>query len=196
MNEFFDKIKEDASNLWQRTREAAAQLKEREEEGMQYFHNLYAWADGSLTALPFEQKEPSEKDQKMKTLAVLSMTDDVLAAPCNGIVVGISPKNNTIAISPSADEIVAIKVCTGHVNFEKEAKILVKKGQWVHTGQMLARFDKPVESRSKLLLVSPKTWQEYVNGGAAGARQSGPVSKGDLLIAQPASKTQSGKDQA
>lgn len=181
MNSFFEKLKDDASDLWQRTREAAAQIKDQEIGSLDAWHDLFAWADGSVMAYPFEQEDSSEKDQKLKTLAVMELKDDKIVSPCSGIVVSVSEKNNTIGISPAPEQIVAVKICPKCASLKKD-DILVKDGQWVHTGQVLAQFHQPVQGKSKLLLVKPETWKQAKDNGAASARTAGAVSKGDLLI--------------
>lgn len=182
MNAFLEKLKTDASDLWQRTREAAQQIKDQELGNLDAWHDLYAWADGSVMEYPFEQEEPSAKDEKMKTLVTVAMKDDKIVAPCSGLIVSISRKNNTIGISPAPDQIVALKVCTHCADFEKDAQIAVHEGQWVHTGQILVSFDKPVESKSKLLLVRPESWKEAKERGALSYSAEGSVNRGDLLV--------------
>lgn len=177
MNEFFEKLKEDAENIWDGAKEAFEKEADRENESLEPFHDLFAWADGSLLALP----ESPEKDQKgFHTLAKMVIRDQNIVSPCDGVIQAVEPASNTLVIRTSSGQELGIKVCVGAVSFEKSAHILVDPGQKVAAGETLVHFEAPIKAKSKLFLIHP----ERDAGSAAAlkpAARDNTVHQGDLL---------------
>ncbi len=164
MANFFEKLKEDTKDFFESAKdsfedEAAAQDKE-----LSGYHDLFAWADGTLLAKPYLDENASDKDKQMKTLLVLKMRSDRLLAPCDGTVVKVEPDQNTIVIRTDGGTDLGLKVCVGSVSFEKDAEIAAEAGQKVRKGDVLVTFTKPVEAKSKLFTLTPEDYVLYQEG--------------------------------
>lgn len=184
MNTFFENLEKDARTVVDKAKDAIHDIGENETDYIDAAHDLFAWANGKLISLPFHETA-SEKDQQMKTLAVMMIDDDELVAPCDGVVDGINKSQNLISVSLSNGISVGVKVCTGSVSFENEADILVKDGEAVKKGQPLVKFTKPISSKSKLLLTSAQSTSDFANMGYHPAlTDSVTLTKGDLMITQ------------
>lgn len=191
MNEFFDKLKqdaeklgEDAKNVWEGAKDAFERDAANENAELGAYHDLFAWADGSLAAMPYTEQEISDKDQEMKTLAVMLVKDQSICAPADAAVKSIDPAKNTIVLRMSGSQAVAIKVCLSAVSFEKDAQILVKPGESVKRGQALVHFNHPIEAKSKLLLVEPETFADFTGAGFVPLKKSRKVTPEEIIITQ------------
>ncbi len=164
-------------------RMAAEDLGADEKEHLEAENALYTWADGDILDYPYWSEEAGEKDKMMRTLATIMMDDDKLVAPCNGVIAAVDENSNTIAIVLDKEVIVAVKVCTGCADFTKDAKILVKQGEFVRVGQTLAEFSSKIHAKSKLLLIRPDDTETLKKLGFKPAAAKGTMEAGTKAIA-------------
>ena len=163
---------------------AAFDLGQNEKEHLEAENAIYTWTDGDVEDFPYFFAGASTKDQAMRTLATMMMRDDRLVSPCNGVVASIDENNNTIAIVVNDEVIVAVKVCTGSVDFSKEATILVKQGEFIHLGQPLVQFNQKMHAKTKLLLVKPACTIDLKAMGFKPAASKGTQQAGTKLISK------------
>lgn len=189
MNEFFNRLKEgaekigdDVKEVWDSAKESFEQEAADENAALSGYHDLFAWADGSLLAMPYTDEQISSKDAQMKTLAVLLVRDRIVVSPCAATVARIEPAENTIVLDTDDGTALAIKVCLSAVSFESDADILVSIGQSVTRGQPLVEFRHPIEAKSKLLLLEPKTFGAFKKLGFLPAAEPGSISKDEIVI--------------
>lgn len=193
MADFFETLKadlhkgaEDIKNGWDHfkddLKDSAESMGEDERQRILADDALYSWSTGNVLAYPLWDNNAAEKDTMMKTMATIMMKDDKVVSPCNGVIGSVDEDSNTIAIVIGEDIIVAVKVCTGSVDFSKDAKILVKQGDAVKAGQTLVQFDKELEAKSKLLLVRPDTAEELAKLGFKPTGTTGEVKAGQPLV--------------
>lgn len=182
MSDFFEKLKDGAEDLWDKAKETFEGETEAENQALSGYHDLFAWADGTLLATPFTAKELSEKDAQMKTIATMMVKDSSVVAPCDATVVSIDIPANTIVLQTGKDQQLAIKVCVSSIHFDQDATVLVKAGQKVARGEPLVRFTHPIEAKSKLLLTSPQTLEEFAGQGYVPAVAPGQIKKGEIII--------------
>lgn len=176
------KLKEDVHDVLHEANETFEKDAEEEYETYSDYHDLFAWADGALISLPYTDEQISEKDKQMKTLAVMLVKDQVLCAPVNSTIKSIDPAQNTIVLQVNPEQTLAIKVCLSQVSFDRDATILVQPGQKVHTGDELVRFHHPIEAKSKLLLLEPKTFDHFKAKGYAPKAKPGKILHDEILI--------------
>lgn len=196
MSDFLNHLKEDVEkggeeikDVWDHAKESFEADAAAENAELDSYHDLFAWADGSLLALPFDEKEISQKDQEMRTLAVMAVKDQSICAPADGVIESIDLPQNTIVIKTSPVNTLAIKVCVSTVSFEKDATILVHPGQDVQAGQPLVRFAHPIEAKSKLMLVEPKTFADFKGAGYVPNHEPGVIGRNEIIITtQPKAK--------
>lgn len=178
MSDILNDLKNDAHKVWDDVKEAVHSVGENEEAYLDASHDLFAWANGDLLSMPFAGNA-SEKDQRMKTLAVMMVKDKKLVSPVAGTVEAVSLPDNTITIAMNDGTVLTIKVCPGCVKLADEAQIVVKPGQSVKPGETLAEFAAPVQTKSKLLLTKPETFDGFT---PAENVQAGPVTPENKLI--------------
>lgn len=181
MADFFEKLKEGAEDVWDSAKKTFERDAADENAALSTYHDLFSWADGSMLALPYQEKEISEKDKQMQTLAVMLVKDKNLVAPCAGTVVKIEPAENTIILKTGPYDELGIKVCVGSVSFEKDARILVSAGQQVEKGDTLVHFEHPIEAKSKLFVLSPETYA-MAKSALMPAAKPGAIHHGELII--------------
>lgn len=186
MADFFEKLKQDAENVWDKTKEAFAEEAQDEQALTQSYHDLFAWADGTLLATPYNSDAISPKDQAMKTIAVMIVKDDNLVAPVRAVVDKVVPEQNEISLRLGTGQVLTIKVCVGTLSFVTDAHILVKEGQEVQMGEALVHFDQPIEAKSKLMLTSAQSLEEFAMDGYIPAKEPGTIQKGEILITRRA----------
>lgn len=177
MNGFFEKLKEEGENLWQSIKDEGQAMEESEEDYLNSEHDLFAWADGSLMSLPAAEGA-SEKDQAMKTIAVMTLDADRITAPCTGKILQIIPSQNTIVIEVDPRLKVAIKICMSGLSFNQNVQMLAGPGDEVAKGQVIARLDQTYQIKSKLLMMDP----DPADYGYARIRENGPVSEGMPIV--------------
>lgn len=182
MSNFFEDVKNDVKGIWDGFKGDLESLGKDAKEHDEAENALYSWADGDVLTFPYWSENASEKDQIMRSLAVMMMKDNELVAPCNGIIAGISEADNTIAIALNKELTVAVKVCTSCTDFSKEATILVKKGEYVKAGQPLVSFASQIASKTKLLLITPEDDNEFKEYGLNPAVNPMNVKKGTKII--------------
>lgn len=177
MSDFLGKMKEEAEKVWDEAKSAFENEALRENESLRPYHDLFAWADGSLLALP-QAVQPDEKG--MHTIAKMLIRGQNLVSPCDGTVVSIDKTSNTIVLKTLSGREIGVKVCVGAVDFTEAAQILVQTGQTVRVGQTLVHFETPIEARSKLFLINPDDSQAVASMKPEVG--SGEVRQGDRLL--------------
>lgn len=189
MNEFMEKVEnglkeagEDIKEGWDSAKESFERLAADENAELAAYHDLFTWANGTLLATPYTDKEISEKDKQMKTLAVMLLKDQTLVSPAAGTIERIEPEQNTILLRTDGGQLFAIKVCLSAVSFLNDADILVDVDQPVTAGQPLVRFHKPIEAKSKLLLLEPQAFELFKGLGYTPAAKPGDVHAQEILI--------------
>ncbi|MBF0580140.1 PTS glucose transporter subunit IIA [Erysipelotrichaceae bacterium RD49] len=149
------------------------------------YHDLFAWADGDLLAYPYSDPNASDQDKMMQTLITMKVKDQNINAPVSGTVISVDPKQNIIVIQTPMGNRLGLKICTGAVDFEKDAKILVSPGQKVREGDTLVHFIAPVEAKSKLFAIDSVDKILYQEGYQPRS-ELGKVSQGEPLLSRPA----------
>ncbi len=163
---------------------AAEDMGKDERAHLEAENALYTWADGDIHDYPYYFEHPADKDKIMRTLATIMMDDDELVSPCNGVIASIDEENNVIAIALEKEVVVAVKVCTSCVDFAKDAQIMVKQGEFVRLGQVLVRFSKKMQAKSKLLLVEPADTEAFKTLGFKPTAAKGTMEAGTKAISK------------
>lgn len=184
MADIFETIKNDARKVWDDLKGDVEVLGEDLKAHDDAENVIYSWTNGDLLSFPYFADNASDKDRMMRSLAVMMMKDDQLVSPCDGTIASVQADHNTIAIALNKEIILAVKVCTSCADFTKDAQILVHPGEQVRQGQVLLRFDKAVQSKTKLLLAAPDTTQAFKELGFAPQMEPGAVQAGAKLISR------------
>lgn len=182
MSDFFETLKNDAKDFLTSAKNAFEGEAAAENQELNAYHDLFSWADGTLLATPYTEQDASEKDQQMKTIAVMLAKTQNLSAPADGTIIRIEPDQNLIVERLKDGYELGIKVCVGSVSFEKQAEILVKTGESVRKGQPLVHFDEPIAAKSKLLLTSEQPLEDFAGAGYVPAAKPGEIRGGEIII--------------
>ncbi len=190
MADFLETMKNDLEKAWDDTKDTFEQAKndyeaaeEANMEAANDYHDLFAWADGDLLAYPYSDPNASDKDKAMRTLITIKVHDQNINAPVSGTVISVDPKQNIIVIQTPMGNRLGLKICTGSVDFEKDAKILVSAGQKVREGDTLVHFIAPVQAKSKLFAIDPVDQILYKEGYKQRS-QLGKVSQGEPVLSR------------
>lgn len=148
--------------------------------------DILAWASGDVLRYPYQDEEVSEKDRKMRSLAVMHISDQGLYAPMAGTITAIDAAHNQLTIHNDSGLALTIKVCKSCVSLETGANMLVHAGQQVEAGDQLVDFGAVVHTKSKLLLAQPMPMDEFKALGYTPAHPCSLIEKGALLLTRKA----------
>ncbi len=140
---FWEKLKDDAKAFGEGVKEGFEKESLKQEEALANFHDLFAWADGALIALPTVDKAGE------KSLLRLHVKTQKICAPCSGIFEGMDTKSHTLLLESDGGMKLGLQM-EGENPCQGEEHLLVRPGEKIVQGQPLIEFEKPVEMDSRL----------------------------------------------
>ncbi len=141
---FWEKLKTDAREFGEGIKEGFEKEALKQQEATQNYHDLFAWADGSLIALP-EKPEDGQKN-----LLCLHIHTQRICAPCTGIFEGVDAQTHTLLMESDGGLELGLRM-EGENPCKGLGHLLVKPGEKITQGQPIIEFEQPVEMDSRLI---------------------------------------------